>query len=290
MRTQHRRQRRRAGLHGEERHLHRRQHQVVRDGEDQPQQRQRVHPAFDGYRGQRQQQRDDQRDRAGRRGRSPQRTCPTTESTPAPASTPPRCEARCVSSAAQHRRDVLAADRAPRRRRARCRRRTVRRAPSSRARPRSAHPSAPACPTGILPTSSRSMNSMSSESSSSAAGAAADRCPSGASSRERQKALVHTRAMTYSVSRLVTTLPPTRTHASAEPFCAPASSSATLPMNPENGGMPPRLSAGTTNTNARIGLAAASPPRRCSVDAPAWRSISPTTRNSVVCTTMWWAT
>src|SRR6185369_7932994 len=115
-------------------------------------------------------------------------------------------------------------------------------------------------PTGILPTWSRSTNWMSSGSSSSTEGAAAARCPSGASSRDRQNALVHTRVTTYNVSRLVSTLPPTSSHASTEPFCAPASSSATLPMNPENGGSPPRLRAGTTNRNASSGLTAASPP------------------------------
>ena len=30
--------------------------------------------------------------------------------------------------------------------------------------------------------------------------------------------------------------------------------------------------------------------RRGSDDDPAWRSMRPTTRNSVVCTRMWWAT
>ena len=39
-------------------------------------------------------------------------------------------------------------------------------------------------------------------------------------------------------------------------------------MNPENGGMPPRFSAGMRNTNASSGLAAASPPSRRSDDAP----------------------
>ncbi|SKS56815.1 Uncharacterised protein [Mycobacteroides abscessus subsp. abscessus] len=63
--------------------------------------------------------------------------------------------------------------------------------------------------------------------------------------------------------------PATRVQASTEPCNDPASSSATLPMNPENGGMPPRFRAGTTNTKASSGLAAASPPRRFRDDAPA---------------------
>ena len=93
-------------------------------------------------------------------------------------------------------------------------------APSAPAPPRSAPPSAPACP----PASGRRRRgrpaAMSSPvSSSSADGAAAGRSPSGASARAARTPCVHTRATTYSVSRLVITLPPTSSQASTEPSC-----------------------------------------------------------------------
>ena len=85
------------------------------------------------------------------------------------------------------------------------------------------------------------------------------------------------------------TIPPTiTTIASGVPDCAPASNSANLPMNPENGGSPPRLMAGMKYSTASTGAARISPfTRRMEVE-PALRSMRPTDRNSVVCTMMWW--
>src|SRR5829696_2453618 len=249
-----------------------------------------MHSAFDRHRRQRQQQRDDQRDRqaggdVGHGDAAPQESPHQHQ----PAQHPyPQNQAR-------HRVSPNTAEMYwPRSSTSSAARPAYEKnGPASTVSVRPTAISAPvgsAIPIGIRPTWSRSTNWMSSGSSRSAEGSASERWPSGASSRDRQNAMVHTRATTYSVSRLVRTPPPTSSHASTEPFCAPASSSATLPMKPENGGTPPRLSAGTTNRNASSGLAAASPPSRCIVDAPAWRSIRPTTRNSVVCTTMWCAT
>ena len=72
------------------------------------------------------------------------------------------------------------------------------------------------------------------------------------------------------------------------PTSAAASNSANLPMNPEKGGSPPRLIAGMKYSAAINGAPRMSPlTRRIEVD-PALRSTSPTARNNVVCTTMWW--
>src|SRR5690606_3244302 len=67
---------------------------------------------------------------------------------------------------------------------------------------------------GIRPTSGRSSKEMSvADSSIRAEGPMSARSPSGASARARQNAFVQIRATTYSVSRLVTTPPATRTQA-----------------------------------------------------------------------------
>ena len=70
----------------------------------------------------------------------------------------------------------------------------------------------------------------------------------------------------------------------------PASNSPTLPRKPDSGGTPARFIAGMKNRIASTGDAAASPPSRASTVVPATRSISPTARNSAVCTRMWCAT
>lgn len=77
--------------------------------------------------------------------------------------------------------------------------------------------------TGIRPTSGRSSTATFATGSSRPAGAAVDSMPSGASARARQNASVHTRAMTYSVSKLVMTEPATSAHASTDALrCRPA--------------------------------------------------------------------
>ena len=68
----------------------------------------------------------------------------------------------------------------------------------------------------------------------------------------------------------------------------PASTSANLATNPENGGMPARLSAGSTKSTASIGALRTMPPSLDSRSDPERRSMSPATRNRVVFTTMWW--
>ncbi|CAB4955344.1 unannotated protein [freshwater metagenome] len=64
--------------------------------------------------------------------------------------------------------------------------------------------------------------------------------------------------------------------------------SATLPMKPENGGMPARFIAGRKKRIARSGAVRASPPIRSDDVLPATRSIIPAVRNSVVWIVMWW--
>ena len=72
------------------------------------------------------------------------------------------------------------------------------------------------------------------------------------------------------------------------PTSAAASNSANLPMNPEKGGRPPRLTAGMKYSTAMTGAARMSPLTRRIEVLPARRSTRPTARNRVVCTTMWW--
>lgn len=96
--------------------------------------------------------------------------------------------------------------------------------------------------------------------------------------------------MTYRVSRLVAADPATSAQAQAPPASMPARIRPSLPMNPDNGGMPARFMAGTKNSTASRGAALARPPRRVSSVVPSRRSMSPATRNRVVCTVMWWAT
>ena len=59
-------------------------------------------------------------------------------------------------------------------------------------------------------------------------------------------------------------------------------------MKPEKGGRPPRFTAGMKYRMAMTGAARISPLTRRIEVLPARRSMSPTARNSVVCTTMWW--
>ena len=73
------------------------------------------------------------------------------------------------------------------------------------------------------------------------------------------------------------------------PASVPASSSPTLPMKPDSGGMPARFMAGTKNRIPSTGDAAASPPSLFSEVLPPRVSISPVTRNSVVWMVMWCA-
>ena len=143
-------------------------------------------------------------------------------------------------------------------------------------------------PSGMRPTSSRSARDTTVVTSRSVEGFARAVSPSGASERSRQKAFDHTMTIVYSVSSDVMMAPATSTHAVIVPASAPASSRMILPRNPENGGMPPRFRAGIRYSIARIGDAFASPPSLRSEDEPACRSMRPTTRNSAVCTRMWW--
>ena len=64
------------------------------------------------------------------------------------------------------------------------------------------------------------------------------------SSSSRQNARFQARMSAYSVSRRVTMPPTISTIMIGVPTSAAASKSANLPMNPENGGRPPRLIAG----------------------------------------------
>ena len=82
----------------------------------------------------------------------------------------------------------------------------------------------------------------------------------------------------------------TTAYASGVPTRRPASVSATLPRNPDIGGMPARFMAGTKNSTPSSGASRASPPSLIRLVLPARRSTSPSTRNSVVWMVMWWAT
>ena len=59
-------------------------------------------------------------------------------------------------------------------------------------------------------------------------------------------------------------------------------------MNPENGGMPTRLSAGTRNSTASAGVVRTMPPRRVSRLEPPACSMRPPVRKRPVFATMWW--
>ena len=108
------------------------------------------------------------------------------------------------------------------------------------------------------------------------------------SSSSRQNARFQARMSAYRVSSDVTMPPTISTYISGLPSVAAASNSANLPRKPENGGSPPRFNAGMKYSTAMSGAAFMSPfTLRIDVD-PARRSTSPTARNSVVCTTMWW--
>ncbi len=69
----------------------------------------------------------------------------------------------------------------------------------------------------------------------------------------RQKASAQAFATAYSVSRLTSVPPATSTQARALPSAMPASSSPTLPMKPESGGMPARFMAGMKNSTPTSG-------------------------------------
>src|SRR5690625_4398011 len=68
-----------------------------------------------------------------------------------------------------------------------------------------------------------------------------------------QKARFQILAIAYRVSRLVTTLAPMRIQPAVVEYSTPASISPTLPMEPENGGIPARFMAGTKNRIAISG-------------------------------------
>ena len=87
-----------------------------------------------------------------------------------------------------------------------------------------------------------------------------------------------------SVSRPTARANPTAHHDDA---AIPASTSANLARNPENGGMPARLSAGTANSSASTGAVRISPPTSLRRLDPARRSTRPATRNRAVFTMMW---
>ena len=108
-------------------------------------------------------------------------------------------------------------------------------------------------PAGTRPTSSRSPEATVSKRAARFAGRANTTSPSGASARSRRKPLDHTFIMAYRVNSEVITAPPMSTHASQEPSSAPAWMSMTLPRKPENGGMPPRFSAGMRYSSAITG-------------------------------------
>ncbi len=88
-----------------------------------------------------------------------------------------------------------------------------------------------------------------------------------------------------SVSRLPTIATATST---SSRLSIPAVSSPSLATNPENGGMPDRLSAGRRNSAARKPERWASPLRRSRRLVPALCSTIPSTRNSDVFTGIWW--
>jgi hypothetical protein len=68
----------------------------------------------------------------------------------------------------------------------------------------------------------------------------------------------------------------------------PASMSANFEMNPDNGGIPARLSADTRNMAARNGVVRTIPPMRLRRLEPLAWSTRPPMRNSAVLATMWW--
>ena len=74
------------------------------------------------------------------------------------------------------------------------------------------------------------------------------------------------------------------------PMESPDWTRASLPTNPENGGIPARLRAGRMNSTARRGAEWRRPPRPRNAPVPVRSSIIPPTRNSVVLTMIWWTT
>src|SRR5690625_38633 len=96
-----------------------------------------------------------------------------------------------------------------------------------------------------------------------------------------QKARFQILAIAYRVSRLVATLDPVRIQPAVREYATPASISPTLPMKPENGGIPARFMAGTKNRIAISGASLANPPRRIRLVVPPRCSIRPAARNRV---------
>src|SRR5699024_12666162 len=90
-----------------------------------------------------------------------------------------------------------------------------------------------------------------------------------------QKARFQILAIAYRVSRLVTTLAPMRIQPAVVEYSTPASISPTLPMKPENGGIPARVMAGTKNRIAISGASVGNPPRRIGVVVAPRGSIEP---------------
>src|SRR5699024_2473734 len=113
---------------------------------------------------------------------------------------------------------------------------------------------------------------------------------SSASSMGRQKTRVQIRIITNKVSSEVIIEAATSTQAMAEPFTTPPDTSPTLPINPENGGIPPMLSAGIKKSTATSGEILASDPSRSIFAEPVRYSINPVTKNNAVWMVMWWTT
>src|SRR5699024_7356232 len=110
------------------------------------------------------------------------------------------------------------------------------------------------------------------------------------SSAGRQNTRVQMRIITISVSSEVMMEAAMSIHASAEPLLTPPSISPTLPMKPENGGIPPKFSAGIMYRMATSGEIFAIEPNRSILAEPVRYSMSPVTRNWVVWMVMLWIT
>src|SRR5690606_6708585 len=105
-----------------------------------------------------------------------------------------------------------------------------------------------------------------------------------------QKALTQIRVTAYNVRKLVSTAAAVAGYAHTVALSAPARNSVILAMNPENGGMPARFSAGTANNTATSGALLATPDISRSETVPVRRVTRPLTRNNAACTVMWWTT
>jgi hypothetical protein len=112
--------------------------------------------------------------------------------------------------------------------------------------------------------------------------------PSTSAGAGDQKAKLQIFSIERSVSRLVTIASVASVYPAGPPIRSDSSSSSSFPKKPDNGGSPARLSAATKKSAASHASRFSSPPSRSSSSVPAYRSINPQQRNSVLLTTMCW--